>query len=153
MPNSVVDPPAPLQNQEIAMLIRIDERRLGALLAGLRLLQAHACDGYESPEILRVFSDGRVVEPLDETAIDDFCRALEEGGLAVDEADVTAIETVWTQRAAAQGYEGERRQDLSVEFFAGAMAARHAAGMARWCPPKWWVALIRGRPIDGPADD
>ncbi len=134
------------------MLIKIEARQLGALLAGLRLLQAHAADGYESPEILEVFADGRPVERLTEAEIDALCAGLETGALAVDEADVAEIERRWIKRASVQGYAGAARQDLAVEFFTGAMAARHAAGMERWCPPRWYVAILRGEAIGEPAD-
>jgi hypothetical protein len=134
------------------MLIKIDARQLGALLAGLRLLQAHAADGYENPWILDVFSDGRAVDPLGEDEIDSLCAGVNGGELLRDETGVEAIERQWMERAAAQGYVGKRRQTLSVEFFTGAMAARHAAGMKQWCPPKWYVAVLRGAAIAEPSD-
>ncbi len=134
------------------MLIKIEARQLGALLGGLRLLQAHAADGYESPEILEVFADGRPVEPYGEAEIGALCAGLEAGALVVDEADVAEIERRWVEWAAVQGYSGASRQDLAVEFFTGAMAARHAAGMERWCPPRWYVAILRGEAIGEPAD-
>ncbi|MBT9470739.1 MAG: hypothetical protein IV099_06095 [Phenylobacterium sp.] len=134
------------------MLIKIDARQLGALLAGLRLLQAHAADGYESPDILDVFADGRPADPLQEAEVEALCDGLDGGGLVVDEADVSAIEAGWRDRAAVQGYVGERRQDLAVEFFTGAMTARHAAGMEAWCPPAWCVAMLCGEAIGEPGD-
>lgn len=134
------------------MLINTDARQLGALLAGLRLLQDHAADGYENPAILDVFTDGRPVEPFTDGEIEALCQGLDGGALVVDEADVSAIEARWTERAAVQGYAGAARQDLAVEFFTGAMAARHAAGMERWCPPRWYIAILRGEAIGEPAD-
>lgn len=126
------------------MLIKIDARHLGALLAGLRLLQDHAADGYESPEIGDVFADGRAAEPVEVEAL---CDGLDGGGLVIDEGDVSAIEARWRDRAAVQGYAGKRRQDLAVEFFTGAMTARHVAGMETWCPPAWCVAMLCGEAI------
>lgn len=73
------------------MLLKIDARQLGALLAGLRLLQDHAADGYENPAILDVFADGRPVEPFDVCEIEALCQGLDGGALVVDEADVSAI--------------------------------------------------------------
>lgn len=134
------------------MLITIQARQLGALLAGLRLLQDHAYDGYENPAILDVFADGRPVEPLSHGEIETLSQGLDGGALVVDEADVSAIEARWTERATVQGYVGPARQDLAVEFFTGAMAARHAAGMERWCPPRWYIAILRGEAIGEPAD-
>ncbi|TAL36821.1 MAG: hypothetical protein EPN98_04245 [Phenylobacterium sp.] len=134
------------------MLIKIDARQLGALLAGLRLLQAHAADGYESPEILDVFADGRAADPLKGAEVEALCDGLDGGGLVVDEADVSAIEAGWRDRVAVQGYVGERRQNLAVEFFTGAMTARHLAGMEAWCPPAWSVAMLCGEAIGEPGD-
>lgn len=134
------------------MLINLDPRQLGAVLAGLRLLQAHAADGYENPEILQVFEDGRSTEPLDVDGLEALCEGLDGGGLVVDETNVSAIEARWADRASVQGYAGEQRQILAAEFFVGAMSARHAAGMDRWCPPKWCIAVLRGEAIGEPAD-
>ena len=134
------------------MLIKIDARQLGALLAGLRLLQAHAADVYESPEILDVFADGRAADTLKEAEVEALFDGLDGGGLVVDEADVSAIEAGWRDRVAVQGYVEERRQNLAVEFFTGAMTARHAAGMEAWCPPAWCVAMLCGEAIGEPGD-
>lgn len=54
----------------------LNDRQLGAVLAGLRLLQAHAMDGYENPHILDVFTNGESFEPLSPDEIDDLCDAL-----------------------------------------------------------------------------
>lgn len=130
------------------MLIKIDARQLGALLAGLRLLQDHAHDGYDNPHILDVFSDGRAIEPLSVEEIEALCDGVNGGALSLDERDVSAIETQWCDRARLQGYVGERRLNLSVEFFVGALAARHAAGLDQWCPPRWLVAITSGQAIE-----
>ena len=135
------------------MLLKIDERQLGAILAGLRLLQDHAYDGYDNPAILDVFTDGRTVEPMNADEIAALCEGVNGGDLAVDEGDVRTIERQWRDRCAVQNYRGDQRLDLAVEFFTGAMAARHAAGMERWCPPKWYLRLIRGEVIGDDADD
>ena len=89
------------------MLIKIDARQLGALLAGLRLLQAHAADGYESPEILDVFADGRTADPLKEAEIEAICDGLEGGGLEVLSFAAVATDA---ERSAAPCAAGRRIQ-------------------------------------------
>ena len=57
---------------------------------------------------------------------------------------VEAMEAAWKSRYATQGYRGTKNQ---ADFFAGVMSAWHAVGMEKWCPPKWYVAVLRGDPI------
>lgn len=52
-------------------------RQMAALLAGLRLLQAHAADNYPAPEILDVLPSGERPEPLTEADIEALCIRLE----------------------------------------------------------------------------
>lgn len=66
---------------------------------------------------------------------------------ATAQEQVAAIEQTWKDRMLDQGYTGAQSKKLSVEFFAGAMAARHATGMENWCPPKWYISILRGDPI------
>lgn len=54
----------------------LNDRQLAAVLAGLRLLQAHAMDGYENEHILDVFTNGESFEPLTPDEIDELCDSI-----------------------------------------------------------------------------
>jgi hypothetical protein len=58
-------------------------RQMAALLAGLRLLQAHAAADYPSPEILDVLPSGDRPEPLNEADIEALCARLEADAQAM----------------------------------------------------------------------
>ena len=51
-------------------------RQMAAVLAGLRLLQAHAADNYPSPEIPDILPSGDRPEPLTEADIEALCLRL-----------------------------------------------------------------------------
>src|SRR5262245_23443803 len=53
----------------------LNDRELAAVLAGLRLLQDHAHDGYQEA-IVEVASDGGKLDPLNASEIDALCERL-----------------------------------------------------------------------------
>jgi len=60
-------------------------------------------------------------------------------------ADIeTAIVKTWLDRCKMQGYSPKQQKDRQADFFAGAMAARHAGGDAGWCPADWYISILRG---------
>lgn len=68
-------------------------------------------------------------------------------GVAAD--PVATIEAQWLGRAASMGLKpgSAKYMNAEEEFFTGAMAALASLGYAGWCPPQWFVAIIRGTPV------
>ena len=56
------------------------------------------------------------------------------------------IEEMWEGRCRTQGYSDKERVDQQGGFFAGAIAAMSAMGLADECvtPLKWYFSIIRG---------
>lgn len=126
------------------MLIKVNERQLAHVLAGLRLLQAHANDDYIEAHNFEEIIDPGTEMTADE--LDGFCHDLNGGDAVVDEKDLSYVETQWAERCEVLGFTGKKRLNNQAEFFAGAMSARIAAGMEPGAamPPRWVISIMRG---------
>lgn len=60
--------------------MNLNARELAAVLAGLRLLECHAMDGYQEEGIADVANMGGTIEPLSAKEIDGLCQRLNCGG-------------------------------------------------------------------------
>lgn len=61
---------------EPSYTMTIDKRELGAILAGLHLLQAHMVANRLSNTIADIMSDDDTFKPLNDTEIDDLCERI-----------------------------------------------------------------------------
>ncbi len=62
------------------MKVKLNKREVAAVLAGLRLLECHAMDGYQEDGIADIATNGDTIQPLAANEVDDLCQRINTGG-------------------------------------------------------------------------
>ncbi len=97
-----------------------DPRELAAVLAGLRLIQCHANDGYTEEPIADVATNGGTLTPLDATEIDALCERLNTTNPEDQLVDLLClIEPDAIERAFAKAPSGCFKLDFSDDALDG----------------------------------
>ena len=62
------------------MKVKLNKREVAAVLAGLRLLECHAMDGYQEEGIVDIATNGDTFPPLSADEVDELCIRINTGG-------------------------------------------------------------------------